>query len=193
MMSKISNLIFKGKPHYITQGFSNHHNGTDYGTYRKKIPQYAIENGVIRYVGVDKYGSKYVMINYPRINKTFLHGHFAKIFVRTGQSVDSNTVLGLTGMTGKATGIHLHLTIIDNNTKADLDPELYAKEYADEDTTNQVNVTDNKTYYTVVKGDNLTKIGKKYGYTWQSIYQNNKDIIGNNPNRIYPGMRLIIK
>src|SRR5574344_1524136 len=113
-MSKISDLIFKGEPHYITQGFSKEHNGTDYGTYHKNIPQYAIEDGTIEYVGVDHYGSKFIKINYPRINKTFLHGHFMEILVNVGDKVNNNTKLGLTGMSGRATGIHLHLSIIDN-------------------------------------------------------------------------------
>ena len=41
-MSKISNLIFHNKRHYITQKFSNKHKAVDYGTYRKKIKQYLI-------------------------------------------------------------------------------------------------------------------------------------------------------
>src|SRR5574344_2173184 len=178
-MSKISDLIFKNKPNYITQNFSEKHNGTDYGTYRKKIPQYAIEEGTITFVGTDKYGSKYVMINYPRINKTFLHGHFDQIYVKRNDQVNSDTCLGLTGQTGNATGIHLHLTIIDNNTKSYLDPEKYAQEY--------MPITENRNItYTVQKGDSLTKIAKKYNTTWKKIYENNKEIIGSNPNLIYP-------
>lgn len=187
-MSKITNLIFKGQPHYITQEFSTKHNGTDYGTYRKKIPQYAIENGVITYVGVDEYGSKFVKINYPRINKTFLHGHFDTIMVKTGQNVDSNTELGLTGMTGRATGIHLHLTIIDNDSRSYLDPEEYANEYNLEATD-----TPEEIKYTVKPGDNLSKIALIYHTTWQKIYEDNKDIIGINPNLIYPNQILTIK
>lgn len=39
--------------------------------------------------------------------------------------------------------------------------------------------------YTVVKGDNLTKIAKKYGMTWRELYALNQDII-KDPNLIYP-------
>lgn len=45
--------------------------------------------------------------------------------------------------------------------------------------------------YTVVQGDNLTKIGKKYGIGWQQIYDANKDII-KNPDLIQPGWKLKI-
>lgn len=47
-------------------------------------------------------------------------------------------------------------------------------------------------YYTVVSGDNLTKIANKYGTTWQQLYSWNKSVIGSNPNLIYPGQRLIV-
>ena len=46
--------------------------------------------------------------------------------------------------------------------------------------------------YIVQKGDNLTKIAKKYNTTWQNIYNKNKDVIGNNPNKIKPGQVLTI-
>lgn len=49
------------------------------------------------------------------------------------------------------------------------------------------------TSYTVKRGDNLTKIGKKFGLSWKVIYENNKDIIGSNPNIIKVGMVLKIR
>lgn len=51
---------------------------------------------------------------------------------------------------------------------------------------------DNKIIYTVKKGDNLSKIAKKYNTTWKKIYEKNKSIIGKNPNIIYPGQVLVI-
>jgi lysozyme len=46
--------------------------------------------------------------------------------------------------------------------------------------------------YTVVKGDTLSGIAKKYNTTWQKIYAKNKSIIGNNPNLIKVGQKLKI-
>lgn len=51
----------------------------------------------------------------------------------------------------------------------------------------------NEVSYTVQKGDNLTKIAKKYNTTWQELYIINKDIIGSNPNLIKVGQVLKIK
>ena len=45
--------------------------------------------------------------------------------------------------------------------------------------------------YTVVAGDNLSKIGAKYGITWQAIFEANKDIISD-PDMIHPGQELKI-
>lgn len=47
--------------------------------------------------------------------------------------------------------------------------------------------------YIVKKGDNLSKIGKKFGINWVTIYENNKDIIGKNPSLIKPGQVLKIR
>lgn len=51
------------------------------------------------------------------------------------------------------------------------------------------------TTYTVVKGDNLSKIAKNLtgnSANWKAIYEQNKDVIGGNPNLIYPGQQLVI-
>lgn len=47
--------------------------------------------------------------------------------------------------------------------------------------------------YTVVKNDNLSSIAKKFGITWQQIYADNKNIIGDNPNIIKTGQVLNIR
>ena len=46
--------------------------------------------------------------------------------------------------------------------------------------------------YMVQSGDNLTKIANKYNTTWQKIYEDNKDVIGSNPNLIKVGQVLTI-
>jgi LysM repeat protein len=45
-------------------------------------------------------------------------------------------------------------------------------------------------YYEVIKGDTLSRIAGKYGMSWQELYENNKDNIGDNPSAIEVGMIL---
>ncbi len=45
--------------------------------------------------------------------------------------------------------------------------------------------------YTVEAGDNLSKIGAKYGITWKAIYDANRDLI-KDPDMIHPGQELKI-
>lgn len=141
-MSKISNIIFNGKEHYITSSYGSRksfstaagstgsfHYGTDYGTNCKKLPQYAVENGSVVDCGRASDGALYVWVRYPRINKKMLHYHLDSLKVKNGQPVEKGTLLGYTGMTGKATGIHLHLGVKDLSTNAYEDPEKFAASY----------------------------------------------------------------
>lgn len=45
--------------------------------------------------------------------------------------------------------------------------------------------------YTVQSGDNLSKIGKKYGVSWNAIFEANRDKL-NDPDKIFPGQELVI-
>ena len=53
------------------------------------------------------------------------------------------------------------------------------------------NTTASEQEYTVISGDNLSKIGKMYGVTWKEIYEINKDKI-KDPDLIQPGWKLKI-
>jgi len=44
----------------------------------------------------------------------------------------------------------------------------------------------------VVSGDTLWDLGNTYGVDWHSIYEANKDIIGDDPDLIYPGQVFVI-
>ena len=168
-MSKISNLIFKNADHYITSSYgkrtvistsagntSAFHYGVDYGTNSKKLAQYAIENGTVLSCGKDTAANGYalfVWVSYPRIGKKFLHYHLDSISVKKGQTVKKGTLLGYTGKTGKATGIHLHLGMKDLATGNYEDPEAFAKTYTEPDT-----FLPARGYFT--KGDKGTNVGK---------------------------------
>lgn len=139
-MSVVSNLIFHNAKHYVTSkyGYRNplqtpngktnpFHSGTDYGTNGKKLPQYAIEDGEVLTATKASDGALYVWVKYPRLGVKFLHYHLDSIKVKAGQKVDKNTILGYTGKTGKATGIHLHLGVKKLSSDAYIDPEKWMK------------------------------------------------------------------
>lgn len=166
-MSIISNLIFNGAKHYVTSSYGprgvistsagntgSFHYGTDYGTDNKKIAQYAIEDGEIISCGKDSAANGYalfVWVKYPRINKKFLHYHLDSIAVKAGQKVKKGTLLGYTGMTGRATGIHLHLGVKDLTTGSYEDPEKFAKNYKAPTNTNVKTTTTNSNKITLPK------------------------------------------
>ena len=58
---------------------------------------------------------------------------------------------------------------------------------------NHLNNSTNSIYHVVVEGDTLSLLAKKYNVNWEKIYELNKDIIGDDPNQIYPGQNLLIK
>ena len=195
---KLVDKIFKRNDWYVTSLFdyrdsintpngstNNYHDGCDYGTHREKWPQYAIEDGEIIDCGTAADGAKYIWINYPRINKKLLHYHLDSISITSKQKVKEGSLLGYTGQSGLATGIHLHLGMQDSNGDTFQDPHSY----------NYIPQENNKTItqqYTVKAGDNLSKIAEKYNTTWQKIYEQNKNVIGENPDIIKPGQILSI-
>lgn len=205
---KLASKIFNRNDWYVTSPFgtrtpiqtkngitTSFHNGCDYGTNREKWEQYALENGKVLSCGVAVDGAKYIWINYPRINKKILHYHLDSICVKTGQDVYDGLLLGYTGSTGMATGIHLHLGMKSSDGETYEDPHSY--DYQPNNIQEMVDNSESKEsnevkYYTVKKGDTLIKIAKKFGTNWKKIYDLNKDIIGNNPNLIVVGQILKI-
>lgn len=139
-MSVISNLIFHDAKHNLTSPFgprkvlntsggktSAHHDGADYGTNGIKRKQYAIEEGKVLQAGTASDGANYVWLEYPRLGVKMLHYHLDAIKVKTGQKVNADTVIGTTGKTGKATGIHLHLGIKRLSGGGYIDPEAWSE------------------------------------------------------------------
>ena len=62
-------------------------------------------------------------------------------------------------------------------------------------TTNRAAKEVKSTVYTVVKGDCLSKIAKNLtgnSANWYAIYEQNKGVIGGNPDLIYPGQQLVV-
>lgn len=131
---KLAERIFKRNDYVLTSNYGmrihpitknqQFHKGTDYGTHGVKWPQYALEDGKVIGCGSDA-GALYVWIRYSRLGIDVLHYHLHTYFVKKGQIVDGATMIGITGRTGRATGIHLHLQVRNSQTKKGFDPESY--------------------------------------------------------------------
>lgn len=85
------------------------HKGVDMVGASKHI--YPINDGTVVTKGYDKNGyGNYLIINHGN-GYWSLYGHFKKMYVESGQSVNKNTILGVEGSTGRSTGSHLHLEV----------------------------------------------------------------------------------
>lgn len=165
---------------------SNYHKGLDLVGGDEIVAMYdgkvsACRNNVKGYS--EKYSSgNYVTIKHDnKLVTTYCHLKYNSLNVKKGDLICKGQVIGLMGSTGHSTGKHLHLGIKKNNKL--VDPEDYLLR--------DRNMVEEK-YYIVKKGDNLSKIARKYKTTWQVIYEKNKKIIGDNPNLIRIGQKLII-
>lgn len=205
-MSELSNLIFHNAKHYMSSPYgkrkvlstsagntSPFHNGVDYATYSVKLPQYAIEDGEVLSCGKDKNNANalFVWVKYPRLGIKLMHYHLDTIKVKAGQKVNSNTVIGNTGKTGRATGIHLHLGLKKLSGGDFIDPEAwfknnYKKSETKKTTTTTTTKEESKTdsflpergYFK--KGDVSPNIGKiaKFMYATFPAYTK-KEALGN--------------
>ena len=214
-MSVISKKIFNGANHYITSPYgkrktistsagstASFHYGTDYGTNGKKLPQYAIEDGYVFAAQRAKDSALYVWVIYPRIKKAFLHYHLNSYKVRSGQTVKSGTLLGYTGKTGKATGVHLHLGIRDLTRLSDsqikhmtwallrscayIDPEkLYYT--APSASTSKPTQTGSASYYPKYTGKSVSLVDALKSLKIDSSFANRKKIAVKNSIKAYLG------
>ena len=85
------------------------HKGVDLVGVNKHI--YPINNGTVVTKSYDGKGyGNYVVIDHKN-GYWSLYAHLKKVYVKKGQSVNKNTILGDEGSTGRSTGSHLHLEV----------------------------------------------------------------------------------
>ena len=105
---RISSSFNPSRVHPVT-GRVSAHNGTDYAT-PIGTPILTISDGVVTRAGNHPIAGKYVNIQHTdRYSTRYLH--LSKINVRQGQRVEIGDVIGLSGMTGRVTGPHLHFEL----------------------------------------------------------------------------------
>jgi murein DD-endopeptidase MepM/ murein hydrolase activator NlpD len=97
----------------ISQGFRGGHRGIDL---RSPVgtPVQAVAAGKVVKVTPGRFGyGKWILVDHEN-GVSSLYAHLSKITVVEGEAVTQETVLGEVGMTGWATGPHLHLEVYEN-------------------------------------------------------------------------------
>lgn len=102
-------------------GQNDYHKGVDLvGSGSKHI--YPINNGVVVYTKNLNTGyGQHILINHGS-GVWSLYAHMKQIYVKAGQIVNKDTILGVEGSTGHSTGSHLHLEIRKSDSGSQIDP-----------------------------------------------------------------------
>jgi LysM repeat protein len=107
---------------YWVRGYSWFHNGVDIAA-NDGNPIHAAQYGVVVWAGYTATGFGYSVVISHCYYLSTLYGHMSKLLVHAGQTVVPGQVIGLEGMTGWATGPHLHLSVLVHNQF--VNPMLY--------------------------------------------------------------------
>ena len=109
--------VFNGEPR-------NPHSGLDLAV-AAGSPVFAAASGVVAETGDFFFNGHTVFVDHGQGLIT-MYCHLERIDVRRGEAVAKGQRLGLSGMSGRATGPHLHWSVILNRTT--VDPELFLGE-----------------------------------------------------------------
>jgi len=93
------------------------HNGTDFAA-STGTPARTIGDGVVEFAGVQNGYGNVVFVKHRNSLET-VYAHLSKINVQVGQAVTQGQTIGLVGMTGWATGPHLHFEVRVNGVQQD--------------------------------------------------------------------------
>ena len=102
---------------FVNYRWGSFHRGIDIGSsLGKNTALYSIGTGVIKDIWTDNYGALFVTIQYKAIDGkyyTAIYAHLSRYAsgIYEGMKVNSNTIIGYMGDTGKAYGVHLHLEV----------------------------------------------------------------------------------
>lgn len=147
---------------------------------------FAVGTGYVQKVVNNQSKSKsgfgnYIWIRYPDYNLSLIYAHCSKILLKKGDKVKKGDIIAIEGKTGATTGVHLHLGMTKIGSNTWLNPNNYNVKVVKPIT---------KEYYVVKKGDNLSKIAKKYKTTVKQIAKWNNI---KNVNIIRVGQKLRVK
>jgi murein DD-endopeptidase MepM/ murein hydrolase activator NlpD len=107
------------QPYRLTNTFAAWHPGLDFAADVADVPIYAAETGVIVFAGWHRDGYGELIIIDHGDGWTTYYGHLATLFVGCGDQVSRGQLIAQMGMTGNASGIHLHFEIRHNDIPQD--------------------------------------------------------------------------
>lgn len=112
--SSFSKPLILPHPGYLTTKFTSYHPGIDLAA-GLGMPIHPIIDGVIESQGFDIFGlGNYVIVTHEKGFKS-KYSHMGRIFVKVGDTVTSENILGEVGITGRTSGPHTHLEITLNS------------------------------------------------------------------------------
>lgn len=115
-------------PGYISTRFSSWHPGIDIAT-GLGMPIHSVTEGVITTVGRDFFGlGNFVEVLHQNGFRS-KYAHMGRIYVKVGDKVTSENILGEVGLTGHTSGPHTHLEITRNGNY--VDPQALLPEIPD--------------------------------------------------------------
>lgn len=104
------------RKHPVT-GKSDFHTGVDLAA-AEGTPVRPAAGGVVQKSEYSaSYGNNVVILHSDGVTTRYCHMQY--VFVRQGETVDENTVLGTVGQTGMVTGPHLHFELLHNDVRYD--------------------------------------------------------------------------
>lgn len=116
--TRISSVFSTARFHPILQQFRPH-NGIDFAA-PMGTPVRAVGDGVVESAGFNREGGLMVHIRHnDRYTTAYLHLSKIDPSIRTGARVARGQLLGAVGMSGLATGPHLHFSLFDNGHYVD--------------------------------------------------------------------------
>lgn len=167
------------KPVWTPNGWSSSlHRGVDFVGFRQVK---SISDGVVERVGVVRGwegGGQQVWVRNSD-GSLARYFHLSSYFVAVGNRVAEGQDLGIMGMTGTASGIHLHLEIVPKGQTVQVDPVLYIRARLSSTAGGGGNVTPIPPSTGDLKGDDVFVISNNIpghpqkGAAWIAVPQGN--------------------
>jgi murein DD-endopeptidase MepM/ murein hydrolase activator NlpD len=113
---RISGNFSVGRLHPILD-ITRAHRGVDYAA-PSGTPVWAAADGTVTYAGTNGSYGRFVRLRHPNGTQTE-YAHLSRVLVNVGDRVDQKDVIGRVGMTGLATGNHLHYQLMQDGAYVD--------------------------------------------------------------------------